>query len=69
NYQPQPYPGRLLFFKAIDRNEINPPYPEKPWIEVSQGGLELHEIPGNHITMNYSPHVQILAEKVRPYLA
>ncbi|MDL5057348.1 type I polyketide synthase [Geitlerinema calcuttense] len=69
NYQPQPYPGRLLFFKACDRNEINPPYPEKPWIEVAQGGLELHEISGNHITMNYPPHVQTLAEKLRPYLA
>ncbi|MEG4457204.1 beta-ketoacyl synthase N-terminal-like domain-containing protein [Microcoleus sp. N9_A1] len=68
NYIPQTYPGRIIFFRANEQNEVNPKNPELPWIEVATVGVEVREVPGNHITMNYPPHVQVMAEQLRIYL-
>lgn len=38
------------------------------WSEVAGGGLEVHVIPGNHLTMVESPHVNILAATLRACL-
>ncbi|MEG4999075.1 type I polyketide synthase [Microcoleus sp. B4-D4] len=68
NYIPQTYGGRIIFFRATEQNEVNAKNPELPWIEVATGGVEVREVPGNHITMNYPPHVQVMAEQLRSYL-
>jgi phthiocerol/phenolphthiocerol synthesis type-I polyketide synthase E len=68
NYVPQTYGGKIIFFRATEQNEVNAKNPELPWIEVAPGGVEVLEVPGNHITMNYPPHVQVMAEKLRAYL-
>ncbi|MEG4589522.1 beta-ketoacyl synthase N-terminal-like domain-containing protein [Microcoleus sp. MOSTC5] len=68
NYIPQTYGGRIIFFRATEQNEVNAKNPELPWIEVATGGVEVREVPGNHITMNYPPHVQVMAEQLRVYL-
>ncbi|MEG4499157.1 beta-ketoacyl synthase N-terminal-like domain-containing protein [Microcoleus sp. F10-C6] len=68
NYIPQNYPGRIIFFRANEQNEVNHNNPELPWIEVASGGVEVQEVPGNHITMNYPPHVQVMAEQLRVYI-
>ncbi|MCC3418011.1 MAG: acyltransferase domain-containing protein [Microcoleus sp. PH2017_07_MST_O_A] len=68
NYIPQAYPGRIIFFRASEQNEVNPKNPELPWIEVAGGGIEVREVPGNHITMNYPPHVQVMAQQLREYI-
>lgn len=68
NYIPQTYPGRIIFFRANEQNEVNPKNPELPWIDVATGGVEVREVPGNHITMNYPPHVQVMVEQLRVYL-
>lgn len=67
-YKPQPYPGKIVFFSAQQRDHFNPPHPEKGWIELALGEINVYEIPGNHITMNYSPHVQVMAERLKSYL-
>lgn len=69
NYIPRIYPGRIIFFRANEQNEVNPKNPELPWIEVAMGGVEVREVPGNHITMNYPPHVQVMAKQLRAYLS
>ncbi len=68
NYVPQTYPGQVIFFRANQRDTINPQNPELAWSELATGGIEVIEVPGNHITMNYPPHVQILAEQLQTYL-
>jgi phthiocerol/phenolphthiocerol synthesis type-I polyketide synthase E len=68
HYIPQAYPGRIIFFRASEQNEVNPKNPELPWIDVAGGGIEVIEVPGNHITMNYSPHVQVMAQQLRGYI-
>lgn len=62
HYHPQPYPGRILFFRASDRDSITPAHPERAWLDLAAGGVEIHEVPGNHITMNFSPHVKAIAD-------
>ncbi|MDF0552097.1 beta-ketoacyl synthase N-terminal-like domain-containing protein [Kamptonema sp. UHCC 0994] len=68
NYIPQTYQGKIIFFRATEQNEVNAKNPELPWIDVAGVGVEVREVPGNHITMNYPPHVQIMAEQLRIYL-
>ncbi len=68
NYVPQPYPGRVIFFRACDRDSFNPQNPELGWQNLAMEGLEIHEVPGNHITMNFSPHVQVMAKWLQLYL-
>jgi thioesterase domain-containing protein len=63
-YNPRPYPGRILFFRASDRDSITPAHPERAWLDLATDGVEIHEVPGNHITMNFSPHVQAIANQL-----
>jgi thioesterase domain-containing protein/acyl carrier protein len=65
DYQPQVYPGSIIFFHARERDAFNHPNPEKGWIDFAGEGIEIQNVSGNHITMNYPPHVQILAERLR----
>jgi phthiocerol/phenolphthiocerol synthesis type-I polyketide synthase E len=66
NYVPRPYPGRITFFRAREQwMEFSPSHPELPWIDVAASGIEIHLVPGNHITMNFAPHVQFLAERLK----
>jgi len=69
SYTPRVYPGKVLFFRAQERDAFNDEHPEQAWIDLAQGGLEILEVPGNHITMNFPPHVQVMAERLKPYLA
>jgi amino acid adenylation domain-containing protein len=65
NYTPQTYPHDVVFFRHTEPMAHFPPLPHKPWEELVEGKLEVHEVPGNHITMNYPPHVRVLAEHLR----
>ncbi|HEX8436100.1 non-ribosomal peptide synthetase/type I polyketide synthase [Archangium sp.] len=67
-YTPRPYPGRLVFFHARERDAINSPHPELAWIPLAAGGVEVHVVPGNHVTMLGEPHVRDLVKKVRGVL-
>ncbi len=68
NYVPQIYPGRVIFFRANERDALNPQNPELGWLDLAALGIEVVEVPGNHVNMNTPPHVQVLAEKLRVYL-
>jgi thioesterase domain-containing protein len=67
-YVPRPYGGRIIFFRAQEQDAFNPAHPERHWLDLVTGGVELHEIPGNHITMNYSPQVEVIAKRLQKYL-
>jgi phthiocerol/phenolphthiocerol synthesis type-I polyketide synthase E len=68
SYTPHPYPGSIVFFRAATRDRFNLPGPEREWIELATGGFEVHEVPGDHITMNYTPHVRVMAERLNRFL-
>ncbi|HLF05225.1 MAG TPA: alpha/beta fold hydrolase [Dehalococcoidia bacterium] len=66
-YVPKPYPGRLTYFWAVDRAE-NSLHPRDGWRQVAEGGLDIHRVPGDHLTMMREPHVQILARQLKECL-
>ena len=68
NYIPTAYSGKIIFFRADERDAFNPPNPELGWVNLAAGGLQIHEVPGNHITMHFPPHVQAIAEQLKAYL-
>ena len=39
--------------------------PKMGWDGLSTGGLEIYEIPGDHISIFQKPHVRFLAERLR----
>lgn len=67
NYIPQPYPGAIALFRTE--------HTQNPSKDLTLGWRQLatnvrfHCIQGNHLTMLRKPHVQVLAEQLRKYLA
>lgn len=61
HYEPTPWPGALLFFTAQEKYAYLATTPEKAWTALANQ-VEVHEISGNHITMNHSPHVDKMAQ-------
>jgi amino acid adenylation domain-containing protein len=62
-YEPGPYPGKLVFFRAEARGG-DPPHPERPWIELARGGTEIYPVPGNHVSLHARPHVGTVAGRL-----
>jgi amino acid adenylation domain-containing protein len=65
NYQPRPYSGKVTMFRAKQR------FPGKEndiflgWDKVSRGGIEIHEVSGDHASMLVEPQVGELAGLLR----
>jgi hypothetical protein len=68
-YEPPPYPGRLVYFRATLRGAIEPTHPERPWLEVAGGGVDFEVLPGGHLSMHRPPHVERLAARLAAALA
>lgn len=68
SYTPRPYAGRVVFFEAMERDPFTTPRPHSGWTDLALGGLVVHHVPGNHITMNLSPHVETLAKQLAAFL-
>jgi amino acid adenylation domain-containing protein len=64
NYYPTVYPGKVIFFRAVEQTQEYTRYLER-WEELAAGGLEIHDIPGHHDSIMSEPHVQVLAEKLK----
>ncbi len=62
-YVPKVYPGRAIFFQT-PHNQDAP----QMWEHLIAGGIEVHNIPGDHHTMWREPHLQILAEALKTVL-
>jgi thioesterase domain-containing protein/acyl carrier protein len=63
-YVPKPYPGRIIYFLSRERREFF----NKDWYELARGGIDIHEMPGEHVAMLGELYVHLVAEKVRYYL-
>ncbi len=67
-YFPEPYPGKLVLFRAMERD----PFQEESamnsrdlgWKALAAGGLEIFDIPGDHLGILKAPHVQVLAAQM-----
>ena len=68
NYLLHHYPGRITLFKADQELASTSSDPTLGWSEWAAGGVDVHVVPGNHATMVYKPHVEVLAERLRACL-
>jgi thioesterase domain-containing protein len=58
------YPGKITLFLAADA-EADAEDNRLGWEKLAAGGLEVHSVPGTHISIREEPHVAVLAEKLR----
>lgn len=65
NYKPRPYPGRLTVFRVEERSVVDRFDHYLGWNGLAEGGVEVHEVPGNHVTVGEEPNVGVLAEKFK----
>jgi nonribosomal peptide synthetase DhbF len=72
-YRPMAYPGRAVLFRAAS----GPTYGVSliwahddtyGWGKVVTGGLEIHDIPGDHMTLLDQPNSELVAMNINKYL-
>jgi thioesterase domain-containing protein/acyl carrier protein len=68
NYVLHHYSGRITLFKATQDFAGTASDPTLGWSEWAAAGVDVHVVPGNHATMVYKPHVEVLAEELRACL-
>ncbi|MEG3894626.1 MULTISPECIES: amino acid adenylation domain-containing protein [unclassified Microcoleus] len=59
------YPGRATLFKAVESAVAFGVDRELGWGEVVKGGIEVYDIPSDHLGMLKEPHVRVLGEKLQ----
>jgi thioesterase domain-containing protein len=70
-YQPRPYPGRLVLFRAERTpNWVGSRFedPFMSWGRLVTRGIEVHTVPGNHWTLLHRENVPPLARILNNYL-
>lgn len=71
NYEPKPYSGKMLLFRAKDRPNEDRFYKvdsTNGWHSVVQGSLNVIPLPGNHANLLTAEHAPAAARALRPYL-
>ena len=67
-FEPRPYDGALLFLRVRTRRAGDPPHPERAWIDLASGGVEVRVVPGDHDSLHQPPHVGLVARCLRERL-
>jgi len=67
-YRPATWDGRLVYFRAADGSAAADTGDAPPWSGLALEGVELHEVPGNHISLHSAPNVERLATGFGEYL-
>jgi amino acid adenylation domain-containing protein len=63
SYRPRVYEGRVTLFRVANLPGMDDP--SWGWSGVAAGGVELHDAPGEHLTLMHDPHVDGLAAQLR----
>jgi thioesterase domain-containing protein/acyl carrier protein len=59
-YVPRRYPVKVVLFKSLHHGRGR----YYGWQELASGGVEVHDIPGSHVTIIKEPNVQLLAQRL-----
>ena len=65
DYVPKGYPGRVTLFRARMQPLFGFETFDRGWRAVTNGRVEIANIPGNHVGMLEKPHVRTLASELR----
>lgn len=68
-YVPHVYPGEATLFRARSQPKSLEGVPDLGWRDLVAGGLTVIDVPGEHATMYYEPHVDALADHLSACLA
>ncbi len=73
-YRPAPYPGRIALFRAREPRlpeiaELVERDPTYGWQAYTPWPVEIHPVPGDHLSMMKPPHVRELARLLRNVLS
>ncbi|MBW4637352.1 MAG: amino acid adenylation domain-containing protein [Gloeocapsa sp. UFS-A4-WI-NPMV-4B04] len=66
-YMPPQYPNALALFRTNEQLSKSDD-PTLGWNQLTTSNVQVHCIPGNHLTMLRKPHVQVLAKYLCKYL-
>ncbi|MFB7867576.1 type I polyketide synthase [Streptomyces sp. NPDC056069] len=58
DYRPGRYGGDILFLRARTSDPYLPRNLDTGWHQLIDGNVTVHDVPGNHITMNFTPNVE-----------
>ena len=67
-YITQPYAGKVTLLLAAEHSVSTKAALRRIWSTIALGGLEAHEVPGDHVTLIEPPHSKILAQRLRECL-
>ena len=68
-YEPRPYGGRLTLFRTAERHPDIPSDPAYEWPSWTRDGVDVYNVPGDHLTMFEPPQVDALAARLAACLA
>ena len=68
SYRAKPFAGRIVLFRASERNWMNTEFPQLGWDNMAREGLVIEDLPGSHGRMLEAPDVQGTAKVVRKHL-
>jgi thioesterase domain-containing protein len=71
-YRPQPYPGMAVLFRATDNHLYAPAVVIDPllgWRGLAREGLDVHDVPGDHLRLFSGDNPRLIAATLRRYLA
>ena len=64
SYHPELYPGPVTLFRSADSRVKFAENPTLGWEAIARQGVEILDVPGDHVAMLQPPHVSVLAEKL-----
>jgi amino acid adenylation domain-containing protein len=68
NYKPRPYAGRLTLFRASEQDDSRGPY-DLGWSAIFSGGVDVHDLTGDHERIFLEPNIDLLARSLRETLS
>lgn len=68
-YQSTTYGGRVVLLNAVDRPPEYGRDRSLGWGQYVSGGIDIHVVPGTHVSIMHLPGVLTLVERIAPYLA
>jgi thioesterase domain-containing protein/acyl carrier protein len=65
-YEPMPYAGSIAYFRTAGAERRTPPDTAlEYWSALALGGTTLVRVPGNHGSILYQPHVNVVAVRLK----
>ncbi len=67
-YRPRQYSGAATLFRAMKQPVGTYDDPSLGWDQLVAGGLQVYNVPGDHLSMTDEPHVRLLAAHVQSFI-